>query len=136
MELRLIRKYKKETYTIGNLYINGNKFCDTLEDEVRNLQTEKKIPGKTAIPHGTYKIILTKSTRFKKVLPLLLNVPYFEGIRIHSGNTSKDTEGCILVGRNTQPATVTESKATMNELMKILTTAKNSGEEIYITIEE
>ena len=135
MELRLIRKYRKETYTIGNLYINGNKFCDTLEDKVRNLPIEKKIPGKTAIPCGTYKVILNKSPRFKKVLPLLLNVPYFEGVRIHPGNTHKDTEGCILVGRNTQPGIVTESKVTMSELMKILTTANNSREEIYITIE-
>lgn len=96
MKLLLTRKYFKETYTIGNLYIDGLYFCDTLEDAVR----DKKIMNKTAIPYGTYEVILTESAKFKRLLPLLLNVPGFDGIRIHRGNTDEDTSGCILVGEN------------------------------------
>ena len=100
-------------YTIGKLYINDEYFCDTLEDTVRyiDLRTGKgKIKGETAIPYGTYKVILNVSPRFKRVLPRLLNVPFFEGILIHSGNTHKDTEGCILVGENKQVGMVLNSR--------------------------
>ena len=100
-------------YTIGKLYINGEYFCDTLEDTVRyiDLRTGKgKIKGEKAIPYGTYKVILNVSPRFKRILPRLLNVPFFEGILIHSGNTHKDTEGCILVGENKQVGMVLNSK--------------------------
>lgn len=135
MELKLLRKYKKPTYTIGTLSVDGAYLCDTLEDRVRDLVTERKVKGSTAIPAGRYRIILNWSPRFGKPLPLLLDVPHFEGIRIHAGNTAKDTEGCILVGRNTQPGTVTESKATMADLMQVLTSANNRGDEIWITIE-
>ena len=135
MELKLLRKYKKPTYTIGTLSVDGAYLCDTLEDTVRDLVTEKKVKGSTAIPAGRYRVVLNWSPRFGKPLPLLLDVPHFEGIRIHAGNTAKDTEGCILVGRNTQPGTVTESKATMADLMQVLTSANNRGEEIWITVE-
>lgn len=135
MELTLKRKYCKSSYTIGHLYIDGKKICDTLEDVVRDLVTEKKVKGRTAIPAGRYRVILNWSNRFGKSLPLLLDVPQFRGIRIHAGNTAKDTEGCILVGRNTQPGTLTESKATMADLMQVLTSANNRVEEIWITVE-
>lgn len=135
MELKLLRKYSKPSYTIGHLYIDGKYFCDTLEDTVRDLVKEKKVKGRTAIPAGRYRVILNWSQRFGKPLPLLLDVPHFEGIRIHAGNTAKDTEGCILVGRNTQPGTLTESKVTMQDLMQLLTSANNRGEEIWITVE-
>lgn len=84
MKLELYRKFLGKDYTIGKLYINGDYFCDVLEDTVR--PEGVKLYGKTAIPYGTYDIILTYSPRFKQKLPLLLNVPNFEGIRIHSGN--------------------------------------------------
>ena len=135
MELKLLRKYKKPTYTIGTLSVDGAYLCDTLEDRVRDLVTERKVKGSTAIPAGRYRIILNWSPRFGKPLPLLLDVPHFEGIRIHAGNTAKDTEGCILVGRNTQPGTLTESKVTMQDLMQVLTSANNRGDEIWITVE-
>lgn len=135
MELKLLRKYLKPSYTIGHLYIDGKYFCDTLEDTVRDLVTEKKVKGRTAIPAGRYRVVLNWSPRFGKPLPLLLDVPHFEGIRIHAGNTAKDTEGCILVGRNTQPGTLTESKVTMQDLMQVLTSANNRRKEIWITVE-
>ena len=81
-------------YTIGRLYIDGDYFCYTLEDKVR----VEKIPGETAIPAGRYSVIVDHSNHFQRDLPHILNVPGFEGVRIHPGNTKADTEGCILVG--------------------------------------
>ena len=130
MKLKLIRIYKAETYTIGNLYVDGELFCDVLEDKVR--PNGEKVYGQTAIPAGTYKVILNMSNRFKCIMPLLLNVPNFEGIRIHSGNTSEDTHGCLLVGKNTEKGKVTDSRKTFQNLMSILTLAKD---EITIQID-
>lgn len=135
MELKVTRNWKKSEYTIGRMYVNGEFFCNTLEDKVRDLPKEKKVPGKTAIPAGRYRVILTTSARFKRLLPLLLNVPYFEGIRIHSGNTAADTEGCILVGDNTVKGKVLNSRARERELMDILMSASAAGDSIYIDIE-
>lgn len=87
MNIRIDRLYKKEDYTIGKLYINGVFLCSTLEDKVRTLDTiEDKVYGETAIPEGRYEVILSYSKRFNKILPELLNVPFFKGIRIHAGN--------------------------------------------------
>ncbi len=96
--LKLVRFAFKDSYTIGRLFINDNYFCDTLEDVVRHVG--QKVHGKTAIPAGTYKIVVNRSPKFKRDLPRLLNVPGFDGILIHRGNTAKDTSGCILVGEN------------------------------------
>jgi len=85
----------KDTHTVGKLYINGSYECFTLEDAVRN---GTKVIGKTAIPIGTYKLIIDASTRFKQDMPHILDVPDFTGVRIHAGNTSADTDGCILLG--------------------------------------
>ena len=107
MKLKLERKYFKDTYTIGNLYIDGKYFCDTLEDKNRDVNKngkfdngETKVYGETCIPFGTYKIVVNMSSKFKRELPRLLDVPSFEGILIHRGNTAKDSAGCILVGEN------------------------------------
>lgn len=141
MNIILNRIAKKAKYTIGKLYINDKYFCDTLEDTDRGLtqsMTEqqigsKKVYGETAIPTGTYRIIISYSNKFKKQMPLLLNVPGFAGIRIHSGNTEKDSLGCILVGKNKAVGKVLESRDTYNKLFSILQEA-NKKETIKITI--
>jgi len=116
MKLKLTRVFKGETYTIGRLYIDGVFFCDTLEDKVRDLPKEPKVFGQTAIPYGTYKIIINYSNRFKRDLPRLLNVPYFDGILIHPGNQAVDTHGCLLVGINSEKGKVTQSRITFDKL--------------------
>lgn len=141
MNIILDRIAKKSKYTIGKLYINGEYFCDTIEDTDRGLtQTmtdaqikSKKVYGQTAIPTGTYRVIISYSNKFKRQMPLLLNVPGFLGIRIHSGNTEKDTEGCLIVGKNKVVGKVIESKDTYNKLFSILCEA-NKKEAIKITI--
>ena len=120
MRLVLKRIACRKTYTIGKLYVDGVYFCDTLEDPVRE---GEKIYGRTAIPAGKYDVLITMSPRFRKMLPLLLNVPGFEGVRIHSGNKADDTEGCILVGINDKPGWVSQSRATMTRLMTKLESA-------------
>lgn len=141
MNITLNRIAKKSKYTIGKLYIDGEYFCDTIEDTDRGLtQTmtdaqikSKKVYGQTAIPTGTYKVIINYSNKFKRQMPLLLNVPGFLGIRIHSGNTEKDTEGCLIVGKNKVVGKVIESKDTYNKLFSMLCEA-NKKEAIKITI--
>lgn len=141
MNITLNRIAKKSKYTIGKLYIDGEYFCDTIEDADRGLtQTmtdaqikSKKVYGQTAIPTGTYRVIISYSNKFKRQMPLLLNVPGFLGIRIHSGNTEKDTEGCLIVGKNKVVGKVIESKDTYNKLFSILCEA-NKKEAIKITI--
>jgi hypothetical protein len=115
MKLTLKRNFKGPDYTIGKLYIDGHYFCDTLEDTVR--PTGKKVAGKTAIPAGDYKVIKSYSPRFKKVLPEILNVPNFTGVRIHAGNTAKDTDGCVLLGLNKTKGAVLDSQTTMAYFM-------------------
>lgn len=121
MKLTLKRIFKGADYTIGKLYVDGKYFCDTLEDRVRDLAKEKKIPGETAIPAGTYKVIVTMSPRFGRMLPRLLNVPFFDGILIHRGNTAKDSAGCILVGENTAKGKVLNSAGYEKKLVELLT---------------
>ena len=121
MRLRLERSEFTENSTIGNLYIDDVFFCYTLEDKVR----DEKIKRETAIPTGMYEIRLTMSNRFKKVLPLLLRVPNFEGVRIHSGNTKDHTEGCILLGMVKDIDFVGMSRVAMNKLMAKLDKAEN-----------
>jgi hypothetical protein len=141
MKLELKRKALKETYTIGDLFIGGVFFCNVLEDKVRDIDKdgqfdhgEVKVFAETAIPYGTYQIDMTYSNRFKRILPLLENVPGFEGIRIHPGNTAVDTHGCLLVGKNTEVGKVTESKKTFDNLFVKLAAAHEAKESIYITI--
>ena len=117
------------------MYINGEYFCDTLEDKVRVMNSiNDKIKGETAIPAGTYKITLEMSPRFKRKLPLLHDVPYFSGILIHRGNTAKDTHGCILVGENKVKGQVINSTKAEVALMDILTKAVSKGDTIDIEV--
>lgn len=139
MKLTLKRIALRPTYTIGKLYIDDAYFCDTLEDTVRDTNKsgkfdngEQKIKGKTAIPYGTYEIKWTYSPRFKKYTPQLMNVPSFEGIRVHAGNTSADTEGCLILGENKQVGKVLNSKATINKFYPIIKKACSNGK---VTIE-
>ena len=132
MKLILTRIARRADYTIGRLEDeNGMKICDTLEPTWRDYKGgELKIPKKSAIPEGSYRVVVTKSQRFQKYLPLLVGVPGFEGVRIHAGNTSRDTEGCILVGQNLQVGKVLWSRITLEKLMKLIENEK----EIYLTI--
>lgn len=102
MKIEITRKHFLPTCTVGELSVDGEFLCLTLEDKVRQIAEQPvsawKVPGETAIPVGTYKVAITMSNRFKKLLPLLIGVEGFEGVRIHTGNSSKDTEGCIIVG--------------------------------------
>ena len=141
MELRLERLWPKAEYTVGRLFVDGKLFCNTLEDKVADVNrngrfdgTERKIPGKTAIPYGTYKIFYGWSPRFGRNLPRLLNVTAFEGILIHPGNTAEDSAGCILVGRNTEVGRLTQSRLYSDELNKRIDIAQRRGEPITIEI--
>ena len=142
MELRLERKYRSSKYCIDKLYINGKYFSDALEDPDRGLtdtmsleEIQKiKIKGNTCIPYGTYNVTITYSPRFKKNLPLINNVKGFEGIRIHSGNTPQDTEGCLLLGFNRVKGQVVDSRVTVSKFITQIQQALNKGEKVTITI--
>lgn len=128
MRLTLIRIANKPTYCIGKLYVDGKYFCDTLEDHDRGLDDSMELSdiislkkyGETAIPTGIYNVLLTYSPKYKKVMPLINNVKGYSGIRIHSGNTAKDTLGCLLVGKNKEVGKVLDSRNTYNALFKRL----------------
>ncbi|MDR3113005.1 MAG: DUF5675 family protein [Endomicrobium sp.] len=132
MRIRIERKAYKETYTIGKLYVDDVYVCDTLEDKVR--PDGVKLAGETAIPAGKYLSGLTFSMRFQKYLPEIFNVPHFTGVRIHAGNTAADTEGCILVGKNSQVGKVLESQKTMERIMAYYKAAQEQDEPVEISI--
>lgn len=136
MKLRVERLWKKATYTVGRLYVDGKLYCNTLEDVVRDLDREEKVSGKTAIPAGTYKVVYNWSPKFGRNLPRLLNIPHFDGILIHPGNTADDSAGCILVGKNTEIGRLTESRYTSDKLNVLIEDAQRHGEEITIEIVE
>jgi hypothetical protein len=130
MELVLTRDAFLPTRTLGKLYADNVFECFTCEDAVR----DTKIAGETAIPKGRYRVIITLSNRFKRELPILLNVPNYEGVRIHSGNTEADTEGCILCGSTRNDSGVFSSRIATNNLILKIRNAINSGKEVWITI--
>lgn len=150
MEILVDRKYKMKTYTISNVYVDGVKICDAIEDTDRGLTQDMpissiqshKIYGQTAIPSGTYKVTLDViSPKYSKVpfyiqickgkVPRLLDVPGYDGVLIHTGNTGKDSLGCIIVGYNTQKGMVTQSREAFKKLYSILSQTKD---DIFITI--
>ncbi len=151
MELILERIAKRKTYTIGRLYIRrqvmdeylagiaDDYFCDTLEPTWRDYANGAyKVKGRSAIPEGRYAIVISWSPKFKQWLPILLGGPEFnkqwQGIRIHAGNTSEDTEGCILVGKNRLVGQVLDSRIWLHRLKQKIVEAKGRGEPVWITI--
>lgn len=138
MKLVLDRQPSGLSCTVGELTIDGRTFCNTLEDVVREIPgrpvDEWKVPGKTAIPSGTYELEITWSTRFKRDLPLIANVPGFTGIRIHAGNTDADTEGCILVGTWSGGEQIHSSSKALDGLLDMLEIANLSKRTITIDI--
>lgn len=152
MKLKTDRAWKKETYTIGRFFVNGIRLCESLEDKDRGLNSSMtleqikaaKVYGVTAIPTGTYKVILSVSPKFKSrawakkyggLVPEILGIPGFEGVRIHPGNKAEDTLGCILVGDNKVKGGIVNSTKRFYELMdKYLVPAWSRKEEITITI--
>ena len=136
MEIKLTREIFTPESTIGKLSINGQFICYTLEDCDRFLEKDasKKVKGKTAIPMGKYNVVRTVSPRFKEYLPRLENVPGFEGVLIHTGNTSKDTEGCILVGRTRSTNVVGESRLAFADLDARIKAALDAGEKVWLSL--
>lgn len=152
MNITVYRKWKKATYTIGKLLVNGNAFCESLEDKDRGLSdnmTEaaiklKKVYAETAIPTGTYEVKLTFSSKFssrrwgrkyKGLVPQIMNVKGFSGVRIHPANTALELEGCIAIGKNQEVGKVLQSTIYYYKLMDTyIVPASNRGEKIYITI--
>ena len=155
MELILERIAKRKTYTIGHLYIakestaevekklpglrqpltKGLQICDTLEPTWRDYaHGAYKVKGRSAIPEGRYAVVISFSPKMQKWLPILLGVPMFSGIRIHAGNTSNDTEGCILVGQNLKKCMVLNSNIWLKRLKDKIVAAKDKGEPVWITI--
>lgn len=132
MILRLNRIEHNPNFTIGELYVNGKWECFTLEDTVRPLG--EKVYGETAIPVGQYRVTVNVSNRFKRLLPLLHNVPQFEGVRIHPGNRPSDTEGCILVGRSKGNGVVYESQLAFKALLPKIQAALANGENVWLEI--
>lgn len=131
MELKLVRLAFTDKSTISELFVDGKYQCYVLEDRVRE---GPKVYGETAIPYGRYEVKVTYSNRFKKDLPLLLNVPGFEGIRIHPGNSPANTEGCLLPGRTCGPDWVGESRLAFEPLFEKIEQALDNGEDVWITI--
>lgn len=149
MLIKIDRKWKKEKYTISNVFVNGKRFtdgknyCNALEDTDRGLTSDmtvdqifkKKVYGKTAIPTGEYNITITYSPSFNRKLPLVNAVKGFTGVRIHSGNSAKDTYGCILIGRNDVVGKITNSRYWFNLLYADIKKALDRGEIVKLVIE-
>lgn len=131
MEILLERKEFTEKSTIGDFIIDGEWFCYCLEDMVR--EPGVKVPGKTAIPEGRYRVVVDQSARFGRAMPHILDVPGFDGIRVHAGNTDKDTEGCPLLGFDKGPDFVGRSRLAFNQFFDRLYMALRD-EECWITV--
>ena len=158
MIITLKRIYCKGTFTLGALQIQTESnndfrtskyFCDTLEPHAIDWRKEEKIAGKTAIPTGRYRVVMSYSKTYKRRMPFLQNVPHFTGIMIHTGNSADDTRGCILVGKAVRPqkpeeesltgkATVigrlTDSRVTFNRLYEIIKEAMKKGESVVVEV--
>lgn len=142
LHFTLIRKYRKEAYTIGQLFENGVFLCNTIEDRDRGLNNNMaasailkiKVPNETAIPTGTYKLVVSESPKFKRDLIEVVGVPGFVGIRIHKGNTAQNSAGCIIPGINTEKGKVTDSTKYEELLTKKVKAAIAKNDDCYLTI--
>ncbi len=134
MEIIITRIAKKADYTIGVMNINGRKVCDTLEPHCIDWSKDKKVKGKTAIPEGRYRVKMSMSRKFGKHMPYLMDVPNFNGVMIHQGNTPKNTQGCIIVGYNTIRGLVLKSRQAMEIIEEYLDTAIETKQEIWCVI--
>lgn len=142
MRLMIDRAWKKADYTISRFFVNDERWCEALEDTDRGLASSmpisevkaKKVYGKTAIPSGKYQVTLTYSPKFRKYLPLVNDVKCFSGIRFHAGNTNRDTEGCILLGKNTKVGMVTNSAYWTDRLIGAVRNAIEHGEIVTLEI--
>lgn len=142
MEITLDRAWKKDGYTISRLFINGERICEALEDTDRGLKQSMsldeikklKIYGKTAIPSGRYKVVMSYSPKFKKVLPEVLDIVGYSNVRIHAGNTAKDTLGCILPGLNVRKGAVLYSTKWTNVIISEISSVIKRGEEVWLNI--
>lgn len=140
MKLRLLRRkpdrFIVRPVTLGDLYVDGAWHCFTLEDQDRRLEAGgKKLTGQTAIPLGIYPVVIDMSQRFGRLMLHVLNVPQFDGVRIHAGNTTADTAGCILVGQDIDRDVLQRSRAALNELQPEVQAALDRGEPVSLTIE-
>lgn len=136
MKITLTREVFADKFTLGRMYINGRQFGFTCEDKDRKMEDgNEKIYGKTAIPRGKYRVVLTFSHRFNRIMPELLGVKGFEGIRIHGGNTEADTEGCVLLGKNRIQNGCANCAEINKSLIALIEEAEDHGEEVWITVE-
>lgn len=152
MEIKTDRKYKKETYTVSNMFVDGVWFCNVIEDRDRGLRSDQpisyirkvKVPSETAIPSGRYRVILSvQSAKFSKkskymwckgFLPRVMGVPGFDGILIHAGTSAADSAGCLIVGMNTEKGKVTSSMVTLKKLYEKMQAAVQAKETIWLTV--
>lgn len=142
MEIKVIRKYKKENYTIGQMLVDGKFFCNTLEDKDRGLRQDlplsqlkkMKVYGKTAIPTGTYGVVVYFWPKYRKNYPLLQNVPAYTGILIHGGKNENASLGCILIGENRTKGQLTNCEKYVRSLTSMCEVAQKRGEKVIITI--
>ena len=148
MRIRIDRAWRKNGYTISRVFINGERFgdgkkwCSALEDTDRGLHDAMplseikalKIKGETAIPRGVYEVRITYSAKFRRNLPLLVGVKGYEGVRMHAGNTARDTEGCILFGVNDAVGRVSNSKYWFAKIYALIEAASKKGERVWIEV--
>lgn len=148
MRIKIDRAFKKKGYTISRVFIDGERYgdgtnwCNALEDTDRALHANMslseiqsiKIPGETAIPRGVYEVSVTYSPKFRKYMPILLDVPGYSCVRIHSGNTDRDTEGCILLGVNDAVGRVSDSRYWYGRVFALIQYARQRGERVWIEI--
>lgn len=136
MDILVTTIMKTNTFTLGELEVNNKYLCDTLEDRMR--PDNQKVMHETAIPRGTYNVVLSYSPRFKQILPEIQNVPNFTGIRIHKGNNTKDTSGCLLVGYwdGEKADWIANSTKAFNDLFAMMKEASDKKEKITITFKD
>ena len=128
--LDLVRRWLTSQSTIGELKVDGKRVCYVLEDVVR----PDKVYGKTAIPQGEYEVLITWSPRFQRMLPILVDVPNYQGVRIHPGNTADDTLGCLLVGTSRGEDRVNESRKAFDKVFPLIKDALDAGKQVFIRI--